>query len=384
MGTIHENRFQLQKGGDMPTGNRTAREAVLVQQNQDLNAAGTKTNEVAQATIQAIAKQPVLDVTIEIGSPPSFQDPQTKGRKLSVVHTDNNLLSPASRVNGNRVVSKTAIHVSTLYDDHSNRQPLREGSLSTSPSRESFQSPPGELRLQMSRRNPSMASLADGGGSRRDMPTPQMSKSNLSRSGSTVEIQKDLGSAVHVLEAQVAAVLANNKALEKETAKMTDRIEDIRAESLSLHRKLEQIQVQLDKQKTMQSTLETNYKGSEAELASVHSSLDEARRHEKQAAQSAKAVQIRLDRAVAELEKVKAELKKLKDEKGGSAVPRVEFDRVVRENTVLDKQKAELVMLFKKQSKLIDILKRQKIHLEAAKNIAFTEDEFSKTLDWGS
>ena len=38
------------------------------------------------------------------------------------------------------------------------------------------------------------------------------------------------------------------------------------------------------------------------------------------------------------MEKVKAELKKLKDEKGGSAVPRVEFDRVVRENTVLDKQ----------------------------------------------
>ncbi|CAK4077892.1 unnamed protein product [Aphanomyces euteiches] len=211
-----------------------------------------------------------------------------------------------------------------------------------------------------------------------------MSKSNLSRSGSTVEIQKDLGSAVHVLEAQVAAVLANNKALEKETAKMTDRIEDIRAESLSLHRKLEQIQVQLDKQKTMQSTLETNYKGSEAELASVHSSLDEARRHEKQAAQSAKAVQIRLDRAVAELEKVKAELKKVKDGKGGSAVPRVEFERVVRENSVLDKQKAELVTLVKKQSKLIDILKRQKIHLEAAKNIAFSEDEFSKTLDWGS
>ena len=33
------------------------------------------------------------------------------------------------------------------------------------------------------------------------------------------------------------------------------------------------------------------------------------------------------------------------------------------------------------QLKLIDVLKRQKIHLEAAKMLQFTEDEFMKTLD---
>lgn len=76
---------------------------------------------------------------------------------------------------------------------------------------------------------------------------------------------------------------------------------------------------------------------------------------------------------------------------------------------MLKKQKAELIVGFKKQLKLIDILKRQKVsvstmmmhnlfivfhrtlggflclqmHFEAAKLLSFAEDEFMKALDWG-
>uniref|UniRef100_A0A673M7Y9 Testis expressed 9 n=1 Tax=Sinocyclocheilus rhinocerous TaxID=307959 RepID=A0A673M7Y9_9TELE len=59
------------------------------------------------------------------------------------------------------------------------------------------------------------------------------------------------------------------------------------------------------------------------------------------------------------------------------------FETLQAENRKLERQKAELIAGFKKQLKLIDILKRQKLHFEAAKLLSFTEEEFMKALDWG-
>ena len=93
---------------------------------------------------------------------------------------------------------------------------------------------------------------------------------------------------------------------------------------------------------------------------------------------------MRLQRALEDAEKAKAALAAAKArgrDEGDDA--RKERDKLEQQVRRLERQKAELLGAFRKQLKLIDVLKRQKVHMEAAKMLAFTEEEFMRTLDWG-
>ncbi|KAM9183801.1 testis-expressed protein 9 isoform 3-T3 [Dugong dugon] len=113
--------------------------------------------------------------------------------------------------------------------------------------------------------------------------------------------------------------------------------------------------------------------------------LENKRRLQKQAASNQSATEVRLNRALEEAEKYKLELSKLRqNNKDIANEEQKKIEALKSENKKLEKQKGELMIGFKKQLKLIDVLKRQKMHIEAAKMLSFTEEEFLKALEWGN
>lgn len=96
----------------------------------------------------------------------------------------------------------------------------------------------------------------------------------------------------------------------------------------------------------------------------------------------------RLQRALQEIEKLRSQLGGSASATGGgtpllgSTTPDLsEVTHLRNENKKLEAQRLELINCVRKQNKLIDILKRQKMHLEAAKLLQLTEEEFTKILE---
>lgn len=53
------------------------------------------------------------------------------------------------------------------------------------------------------------------------------------------------------------------------------------------------------------------------------------------------------------------------------------------DNKQLQRQREEIAAAFRKQLKLIDVLKRQKLHLESARTLTHSEQQFSRVLSAG-
>lgn len=122
----------------------------------------------------------------------------------------------------------------------------------------------------------------------------------------------------------------------------------------------------------------------EKTISELNKELDVLRNVEKKAAKDAGNRDVRLNRLIEEVERYKVQIKELKSSEGDvNERSKREVERLTQDNKRLERQKNEILTAFKKQLKLIDILKRQKMHLEGARLLAFSEEEFLKTLELG-
>lgn len=144
----------------------------------------------------------------------------------------------------------------------------------------------------------------------------------------------------------------------------------------------------LEKSKLAHDDLQNKYKDSKAEVSRLKKELDSFSRQSKQTDQDSHSKDLRLNRALDEIEKLKHQISFADSQFKVSPPNQDKLDAGKRitedlytENKRLQKQKADILIGFKRQNQLIELLKRQKMHLEAAKLLSFTEQDFIKALN---
>ncbi|XP_032905974.1 testis-expressed protein 9 [Amblyraja radiata] len=166
---------------------------------------------------------------------------------------------------------------------------------------------------------------------------------------------------------------------------LTSHVKEVEEERIRLQKATNIQQSQIEKYKSLADEAQKKSDGLQQQALALQKELETQKRAQKQFVTNHNATEVRLNRALEETDKYKAELNKVKQSnKDITNQEKLTIEQLKLENKKLEKQKNELMTGFKKQMKLIDILKRQKMHVEAAKLLSFTEEEFIKALEWGN
>uniref|UniRef100_A0A8C7LG35 Testis expressed 9 n=1 Tax=Oncorhynchus kisutch TaxID=8019 RepID=A0A8C7LG35_ONCKI len=165
---------------------------------------------------------------------------------------------------------------------------------------------------------------------------------------------------------------------------LSTNIKEVEEDRARLQKTTNIQQTQIEKHRALAEESNRKGDGLQQQVTALQKEIEGLKRAQKQAATNHSAIEVRLNRALEEVERSKTQLTKIKQmSKDTADQEHNKIETLKAENKKLEKQKAELIVGFKKQLKLIDILKRQKMHFEAAKMLSFTEEEFMKALDWG-
>jgi len=185
-----------------------------------------------------------------------------------------------------------------------------------------------------------------------------------------------------VIEKELEKQLTRNATLNADLTISRDRMKDLELSNSSNTRKIAALSSSESKLKNQveeyknQILQVTNKKiSSDKELAKIL-------REEKTKTNKFNQQEIRLNRAIDELEKYKNQLSKVKKESKETNIKETgKYENTVAENNRLTRLNEDYKMAIKKQFKLIDVLKQQKMHLETARTLQFSENEWNRVLD---
>lgn len=201
---------------------------------------------------------------------------------------------------------------------------------------------------------------------------------------------RDFNATLRFLKAKI-------KVVEEDSAKLLNCNHDLIAENAQLMAKLKVFQQnesnnkdQVDAHQKELQQLRQQYEESsahvvrlEAKCVSLLRDLEMQKKSQKLELNTKNSVELKLNGALNQLNEYKQQLQKYQQSNQDTSLEdKKKIEELTMENRRLAKQKNELLLGFNKQMKLIDILKRQKMHLKAATLLEFSEEEFKKIVGW--
>ncbi|KAI8608822.1 hypothetical protein BC830DRAFT_1153667 [Chytriomyces sp. MP71] len=209
--------------------------------------------------------------------------------------------------------------------------------------------------------------------------------------GSTIHIDEGIGleatnrllkAKLVVIQEEMDKVVQNQGVKDAAISMLDEKLKFFDEERGKIGKNVAVLQAQIDKANKANLDLKSKNEVLEAERNSLRKELDGLSKAQKNVETDANSKDLRLNRALEEIDKLKQSLAKVTaDAKDKTDFLKRNQQELLSENKKLVKQKAELLAIFKKQNLLIDNLKRQKLHLEAAALLDFSEEEFVRALN---
>ncbi|KAK2172291.1 hypothetical protein NP493_973g00030 [Ridgeia piscesae] len=189
---------------------------------------------------------------------------------------------------------------------------------------------------------------------------------------------------LRVMQEELTRVSQDSFQKEQEQLAMKSNMKRLEEENSRHLKTINSLKVQMKKHERMSGESRNKTVDLETELSQLKKEMNTISQTHQKAASTKSITEVRLNRAIEEVEKYKKEVSSYKASlQDASLIGEKRVEYLTSENKRLENQKKELMVAFKKQMKLIDLYKRQRLHVEAAKMLSFAEEEFLCALEWG-